>query len=267
MSEGSLNWKKGCGIGCAVILGIGILAFAIGGMVITRPFRSAVAIRETLDREYGSQETFTPEADGSVPAERIEAFLRVRGRLMTNCGHYDLAMQGIKGLERLDGIEDPPKGEVMKGAWQATRAVFGMGPMMGRFFKLRNSALLAAEMGLGEYTYIYAVAYRDSLMAVGIDADGSRTAVHVGRRIHEALTGMLRRQLEASPADSVMLRQEIQLLEAGEHRLPWQAGLPPRIEASLAPYRAHLDSLYCPHTTHLELMRNKIFAGIGIQGD
>ena len=43
-------------------------------------------------------------------------------------------------------------------------AALSITPFLARFFELRNKALLAAEMGLDEYSYIFAVAYHDLLL-------------------------------------------------------------------------------------------------------
>ncbi len=85
---------------------------------------------------------------------------------------------------------------------------------------------------------------------------------------------MLRRQLAAAEAESSgdggdawveELALEIARLEQDPGRIPWMDGLPQQIEASLAPYREHLDELQCEATLPLELIRNEK-QGLSISG-
>jgi hypothetical protein len=288
-SGDSLNWKKGCGIGCGIVVALAVLAFAVSGLVFLKPFRAAIDTRESLDEKYGSQDTFTPPLDGAIPPHRIEAFLRVREQLQGLCLSYENSLKGMQSLERFDGEDEVPREELMKSFVQVIRSAAGMGPLMGKFFRERNRALLMAEMGLGEYTYLYALAYGDSLVVRRSTGEEVHLTNRVNRRIKTALQEMLRRQLMAlekeqasQPASGVvsanslaaeaptwleLLRAEIQALEGEGRYLPWEGALPTPIAVSLAPYRERLATVYCPHTVELELVRNRVFAGIGIHGD
>ena len=89
-----------------------------------------------------------------------------------------------------------------------TRDVFGMVPRLGEFFAARNGTLLDVDMGLGEYTYIYVMAYHDDLQP-GDDEDRGVMFGNEGlnRRVHGAVTEMLRHQLTASMRSSAPIRR------------------------------------------------------------
>ncbi len=78
------GWLLGCGIGCGVLLLGAILlgvagAFWMRGML--RGFDDAVEARARIEERFGTAGEFTPAADGSIPASRMEAFLAVREAL------------------------------------------------------------------------------------------------------------------------------------------------------------------------------------------
>jgi len=271
------KWLKGCGIGCAVVFVLFILSLVGGSVFLLHPFRDAIEIREELDEAYGDQATYTPPADGLIPPERIEAFLDVRAALTALCPEFETtALQ----FEQIDGLEqDTSKKEVLSTFFELSKEMFGMGPRMGRFFEVRNQALLDAGMGRGEYTYIYLVAYRDRFFSPTRDFAGAeRSRYGPNRRVRGALTQMLNNQLEAVDARllvesnpelaafRVALAEETSRLEGDPEAWPWQEALPATVSASLSPYRAQLDPLFCEYTLDLEFTRNRQ-RFMGIQGD
>ena len=81
MKEARSKWLIGCGIGCAVV----ILLFIFGGVGVYQYFKTmfvdfehAGKSQTALLKAFGEVAEFTPRTDGAIPAERIEAFLRVR---------------------------------------------------------------------------------------------------------------------------------------------------------------------------------------------
>ena len=154
-----------------------------------------------------------------------------------------------------------------------------MGPRMGGFFKVRNQALLDAGMGRGEYTYLYLIAYRDQLLSPTRNFDGAELARHgPNKRVRVALVQILNNQLAAvdtrlTVADDQplaafrdSLAEEIARLDSDPEAWPWQEGLPAMLAASLSPYRARLDALFCEYTLSLEFMQNRQ-RGLSIQGN
>ena len=74
--------------------------------------------------------------------------------------------EGLAAMERIDSKEDPDLEEVAAVMSESMKSVFGMGATMGEFYLARNSSLLEAEMSLGEYTYIYTLAYGPMIVVV-----------------------------------------------------------------------------------------------------
>jgi hypothetical protein len=131
---------------------------------------------------------------------------------------------------------------------------------MGEFFRARNDALAEVDMGLGEYTYLYALSGREDR------SFSNRVQSDLRRMLDNQRTAIDALDEEAVVEFRDLLDREIAALENDPQRLPWQEGLPPQIEASLAPYRDEIEALFCPDAFGLELMRNEKF-GIGIRGD
>jgi len=254
------RWWRGCAIGCGAVAVLVVLTVGVGTFVMQRSFREAIDTREELEQVHGPTDSFTPAADGTIPPDRIEAFLHVRRSVHEACGELEESSVRLEALDELDDDVEPTGREVRSALWGGMKAAFGMGSRMGEFFRTRNAALAEVDMGLGEYTYLYVVSGRE---------DRS-----FSERVESDLRQMLRNQRTAidtlgeGPVVEFrdLLDREIDALESDADRLPWQDGLPPQIEASLAPYRAELEALSCPDAFNLELTRNEKF-GIGIRGD
>jgi len=274
MASSSMRWLKGCGIGCGVASVLLILLSVGGSLVMMKPFRDAVEIRETLVERHGDVNEFTPWADGGIPAERLEAFLSVRRAVQENCAAVGATDDGIAAMDRLDDKERPDTMEIFGAFGEASKSVFGMGSVMGEFFRARNAALLEVDMSLGEYTYIYALAYPE---IVGPEAGEEEVTgdAHLSSRVRETLRHQLRNRLAAmgevseggeDSEERRLLVEEIAVLEDRPERLPWIGVRPPALEASLAPFEEQLAELFCADAAHLELTRNESL-GIGIYGD
>jgi hypothetical protein len=167
------------------------------------------------------------------------------------------------------------------------RSGLGVGKDLGEFFRVRNQTLLASGMGLGEYTYIYVLAYYSLLghspedgpedafvefEAEERDDSGPRVTTSMAEdeypftRIRRDLITVLNNQLATLPPegeDPVMdawreeLAAEIAALDEDPSRGFWPAGLPAAIAASLDPYRERLESTYNPFMNVFELSRNR----------
>lgn len=243
----------------------------------TAGFNQAVEVRGTLEERFGPADSFVPPADGAVPPQRMEAFLAVREataqareRLADTWSDIPLSPAAARELEsqRL-----PRK---LRSVFEIARSGVGLGAEMGQLYAARNEALLASGMGLGEYTYIYALAFYSWLghspsdgpenAARGDSANdvafGPRMGNMFMERIRRELLQMLRHQLASLPegADEPWRRtlaEEIAAMEAKPRRLPWQGGLPPAIAESFEPYRERLEASYDPVTNAFDLGRNR----------
>lgn len=262
MEEKTSGCLKQTAIGCAVLLVIAIaLPFVLGVMMMS-PFKRAVDARLALEERFGPQEAYVPTSTGAPPADRIELFLGVRRALNDVCGDFTTAENQVKKLESFDDQAEVDRMEVVKQAFSTTRSMMGVGPLLGQLYEIRNQRLLEAGMGLGEYTYVYVVAYHDRLLDADEQAQLFGPAT-TNLRIRRALGTVLENQLDVlrsgggTDAEVAVLEAEIANLSADERRLPWQDGLPTAITEALAPYRAELDRLYCPAMAPIELLINE----------
>jgi hypothetical protein len=269
------KWLKGCGCGCGALVLLGVLLLFGSSLFVMRPFKQAVADGVTLIKQYGSQEDYVPPASGAIAPARLETFLAVRSSLMEMCGKFERSLAGIRGLEQFDGQQEVDRGEVLKEALKVTRSALGLGPKLGEYARARNAALLAQGMGLGEYSYIYVLAYGGRLQAKGGEGEAHSSGLEVSSRVRQVLRVQLQNQLQAMDADPERwldspergaLIQELEHLRADPERLPWADGLPPAVAASLAPYHERLDDLFCAATAGFELSRHRMRV-MGVQSD
>lgn len=262
------------GVGCGLLLLIAIL-LAVAGWVFTRDsmrgIDATIEARARIEERFGEPDAFTPWPDGAIPAERMEAFLRVRDASAPARREVAAVFSSFPPTEEeARELEDKSLAEKVGFLFGASRTVMGIPGRLGRFTEARNRALLDAGMGLGEYTYIYVIAYYAWL---GLRAEaGDAWATE---RVRRALTAQLRNQLAALPAElgtdlppglRESLAGEIEALEADPLRVPWPDGLPERIAASLEPYRERLETSYEPAADEFELTRITR-RGLTVRGD
>ena len=170
----------------------------------------------------------------------------------------------MSAKEQLGAVLDVPK------------AALGSISGRGDFFRARNQAMLDLGMGMGEYTYIYTLAYHSWLelhTAEGLEALESDEGAPPGsgppdddgysRQRRQNMLAILGNQLDALPegdaeanALRVDLEEQIVAMEEDPERAPWQANLPDAILASLQPYRQRLIETYNPFTDPFELARS-----------
>ena len=270
-------WLLGCGIGCGLVLLIIVGIVTAGSIFIGRTvsgFNEAVDARDLLDERYGPAADFTPPADGIIPGPRLEAFLAARdatAEARENIAGIFVRLPMSRGIA--EQIEQKPLPQKISHVLGIAGTAMSLGIEVGNFFNARNRAMLDAGVGMGEYTYIYALAYYawlghppndgPAVGNAGHEGDGlSMTSPAVRRRIHDELLSMLENQREALPSGAPedwrrALDDEIELMEDDPHRVPWEDGLPAQTAASLEPYRERLESAYNGLTNPLELARNR----------
>jgi hypothetical protein len=279
-SDTTKKWLVGCGIGCGVIILI-LIALGISGYLffknIADEFKDTEALMATLTERYGKITDFCPNPDGTISPDRVETFLAVREAFGPTREKLEISMKTLQ--DRIGQSEVEVKKP--KNVFQMIRVGVGLIPQIGEFIKSRNQALLDSGMGMGEYYYIYAVAFYSWLehlpengpdfQIIGPDDErGSwdqdevleeRRDVSL-RRLHRMLLPMLQNQLEklsaADPSGTLddwrtTLEAEIEAMEADRLRLPWQDGLPDVIESSLKSFRYQLERSYNKMTNPLEL--------------
>jgi hypothetical protein len=281
-SSTTKKWLVGCGIGCAVIVLI-LIVLGIGGYMFFKnligEFQEQEELMEVLTERYGEIRDFCPEPDGSIGPSRIEAFLSVRDAFAPYQERLEMSMRELQDKVGQSEVEVKKP----KNVFEMVKLGFGLIPQIAEFLKFRNQALLEAEMGMGEYTYIYAIAYfswLEKLPEDGPDFEvmeeggGSRLGemdleeIRGERRdsmlrlLHRNLLPMLQNQHEklvargSSDTQSEwkdLLEAEIRAMEEDRFRLPWEDGLPDVIKTSLEPYRERLEQSYNAMTNPFEL--------------
>ena len=285
------SWLLGCGIGCGVIVLIAVVVIAAGAFFVRDAMHGlgqAVDSGEALDQRLGKTSSYTPSVDGSIPAARMEAFLVVRESLEPQRKEIDRTFtEVIPSAQEARELEAKPFFEKITAVFGIVRSAAGLGPAMGNLLHARNQALLDAGMGMGEYTYIYVLAYHSWLGHSPQDGPGedkirvrpegepiSLRGEGLPSRIRDELLAILRNQLasfDGEPPERQAARgplaAEIAAMESDPDRLPWQDGLPAATAASLAPYRDRLEAAYSPVTNAFELSRARRRGSWSIEAD
>ena len=251
---------QGCLVGCAILTFLGVVAigsFSVLMWDMTKGFDEAMETRAELEERFGAQEEFEPLSDGSIPAANMERFLAVRNDLEPLCTRFE---ETFGAFERMDQGENEGRDPTARDIFGLVKSAMGMTPLLGDLFAARNEALLKAELGLGEYTYIYVVSYYSWLdleaSALADDNRGDRTS----NRIHAAMITMLRAQRSRLSDETEMiavLDGEIATLQEEPERVPWADGVPAALEASLEPFHDRLEASFCPATAEVDLNRNR----------
>ncbi len=276
MKKSTTFWLLGCGSGCA-LLALGVAALIAGGSHLVRsttaPFNDAIEARKALEQQFGEAADFTPWPDGAVPPERMEAFLTVREATQPAREKLVATLSSLPTDEEdAQELESKPFMERMWAVFDITRSGIGLGAEMGEMFAARNQGLLDAGMGLGEYSYIYFLAYYRQLgHSPSETGEGLPMPNIASRRLTGELRSMLSRQLATLDAGDehwrARLAEEIESLESDVSRLPWEDGLPEAITASIEPYRERLEAYYIAAANPFELSRNQRKGRWSIQAD
>ena len=282
-SNTTKKWLVGCGIGCAVIILI-LIILGVGGYMFFKnlvgSFEEQEELMIMLTERYGEIRDFCPEPDGTIGPSQIEAFLSVRDAFAPFREKLEISMQGLQDRAGKSEVEVKKP----KNVFEMIKLGFGLVPQIAEFLKFRNESLLDAEMGMGEYYYIYAIAYFSWLGKLPEDGPDFEVSgeedrgVRLGemdieeireerrdsmlRRLHRTLLPMLQNQnkklMARGSSDTQsewreLLKAEIQAMEEDRFRLPWEDGLPDVIRASLDPYRDRFEQSYNVMTNPFEL--------------
>lgn len=280
------KWLIGCGVGCGVIIVL-VVILIIGGVIfvknLVKGFEESEELMNNLVERYGEVSEYCPEPHGSIPAARLEAFIRVREASDPIRREIEDTIRMLSDKTGGEGEDRRPSGVIGK-----IRAGVGMVPKIADWLKVRNQALLDQEMGPGEYSYLMIIVYFSWLEKPLID--GSAFDVFRGnegggfqyrwdeeeeseevrtdfalRRLRRIVLPMLKNQAEKLAAVSLdeagqkwrtALEEEIAALEDDRYRLVYEDGLPEAIKSSLEPFRSRLAALYSPLSIHIELSRD-----------
>jgi len=267
------RWLTGCGLGCGVLALVGIGACVVATLYIEHTFRGiekAIASHDALTAELGDVGAYAPPPDGAPPPDRLELFVAVREEVAGERARVERAVTELPPPELTVAVV----GKIRLGV----EALGDLVDSIGTYLRARNLALLERRMSVGEYVYIYTLAFYSALghtpgeaPEVRQDPDGVRIAVFdeggfneqaVRRRYRRYILGMVREQLASAgpeaeagdgPSWRSRLEREIQRLEVDPGRVLWQDGLPPPVEAALRPFRDRLEATYSAATNPIEL--------------
>lgn len=279
-SDTTKKWLIGCGIGCGAVILI-LIILGVGGYFFFRNmvegFRNTEAMMRTLTERFGRIEDFCPDPEGAIKPERIEAFLSVRDTFAPARQKLEVSFEALRKGKTEPEIEVKESKNVIK----MISLGLGLVPQISELLKSRNQALLDKGMGMGEYYFIYAISYYSWLKKRAEDGPDvqlmefeerrdyrdNREWLEMRRelmlkRVNRQILPMLGNQLKKlaeSDKSGIQtkwrkkLEAEVKTMESDRVRIPWQDGLPPALEASLRPFKEHLEASYSVMTNSLEM--------------
>ncbi len=255
------TWLKATGLGCLGLLAVVVLVLGASYVLVQVANTRDIASLERLAREQPGPGTYTPPAT-AIAADRLHRFLEVRGLLARDCPELTSAVTAFAAMDSLSGRgDDPSTGELLGKVGQATRGLLTVARRAGGHLATRNRALLAAGMGLGEFTWIQVLAYHGWLglpptRFVLARQDEPRVfqdrVVPQVRRMMRRLVAA-RERAGADPAELAPWRRELAALDADPERVPFADGVPPGLAASLEPFRGDLEASWCQATCEVDL--------------
>lgn len=259
MEKSGISYKKGCGIGCLVIVLLGLLLVGGAGIGLNCHYGKAFEKRQLLEDTYGDRQNYNPGSGPVVPADALERFISVRKSLLGMCEKFTRNNEQMQGLSRFDGVEDVPKSEILAQGMRTTFSMFGAAKGLGDFAIARNEALLEQEMGFAEYIWIYVMTFyaglgMDPVLGMGENRKGGLSAATT-----EAVLAMMARRAEAvaGTGEAATWLREIEKMKANPGRPPFAGGAPVFISDLIEPARPELESLWCKDTDALELLKIK----------
>lgn len=155
------KWLTGCGIGCGVIVLLGIIAAAMVYYAVkdtVNSFQELEESRKILTERFGSADEYCPEAQAGIPADRMKTFMEIRESMLPAIQEMQKSYETIENeIERAnqDKTQEP-------GFWEAMGIIksgFSIPGLMGKFYGSRNRKMVELNMSPGEYLYIYSLAY------------------------------------------------------------------------------------------------------------
>jgi len=138
-------------------------------------------------------------------------------------------------------------------------AVKGLVTEMGEIMEIRNEALVEQEMGMGEYTWIYVLAFNSWLGYEPNTGIESTDGGSFSQREQDLIEGLLYAHADALAAagrldDAELWKNEAESLGWSDTGVPFSDGsLPLEITRVLETYRSRLEAVYCPPMSEFDL--------------
>jgi len=279
--------KKGCGIGCGVVT---ILIFVIIGSIaffvrdMSADYKAVSKSEKALIAAHGGMDGFIPPAGGLPSADRVQVFVEVRKEQAE--WRLNVALAFEEFLVKKSESDSGGFTHFLK----LMRSTSEMAPSLAGFWSSRNAALMEHEMGMGEYSYIYCLAYfsylgydpgdgahdsnldfgRKSGTSLEISTDRAMTEEQrrdaAWRRTHDIMLPMLESvdrtgmTLETEEALRWLaeLDLEVGMMRESTMRYPWRDGAPRLLADIFRPFRKVLEEQYDIAVNPVELIFEKM---------
>jgi len=241
-----------------------VIVVATGIFFLTASVRESKRLEQSLIDRFGWADQYTPAIDGTIPANRLEGFIRVREAVQPHCIDYQTVLDHLIELDSLETNQDLSASEKASRGFGGMKSIFSSGPTLLKFSEARNRALLAEEMGLGEYLYIYLTVYGEQLANELVSPYSDMEEAFISPRTRSEFVTILGNQLAALEASDngdypeelmIRLRKEIAALKDGSQPSPWTDGPTGMTRKSLAPFRQQVTDLYCSGTVGIGLLQ------------
>ncbi len=249
-----------------------IFFLGAGTWFFVLPIQQSKRLEHSLIDQFGWAPRYIPPVDGVIQPDRLERFVRVREAVQANCRTFQSIMDNVIRLETLESDPNLSASQKTSEGFDTIKSMFSAAPTFLEFMDARNSALLAEEMGLGEYIYIYLAAYGELLAQESQGKYADQDEAYLSPRARKEYVQILGNQLAAlqaadqnQDASSIALIADLQAemaaLEDGSHVAPWPDGPPARTGESLTPYSDRISALYCEGIVQVEILqKNKGFS-------
>lgn len=171
----SSKWLLGCGIGCGIIILLGVITIFAGYFICkgtVEGFKEVETTSEKLKEKYCAVEDYIPSPDGIISDDRIEIFLAVRDSMRETLIELEQTLKKFEEIEKEDENKDQSFWSVM----DDIKSGFNIVPQFAQFYLCKNKALLKLDMSPGEYYYIYVMAYYSYL---GKSPGGNNSNMHI----------------------------------------------------------------------------------------
>jgi len=252
------KWFVGCGVGCAVAALLSILLTVGGGILMTRPFNRAASTQRELTDIGGDREDYVPSPSG-LTKDQLKRFYAVRLELAPFCVEFVEIAAKFRAMDEFEDSEDPPVGEMLKSVGGVMGAAMGMAGNIGKYTETRNRVLLAQDMSMGEYVWIYVLVYNSWLgMAPNLDFDdmeGGSYSRGERRIIRKLIENHIESLTESGRSEAAEIWQaEADRIMETTAGVPFEDGeFPPELAEMLEHRRGKFEKLYCSETSSFEL--------------
>ncbi len=269
--------KKGCAVGCGVVL---LMVFVIIGSVsffvrdMSLDYKAVKKSEEALIAAHDGIAGYSPPFGGIPSAERLQSFVDVRR------DQAEWRLNVAMAFDEFMVKKEANQSGGFKHFLNLLRSTTRMAPSLASFWSSRNAALKEHEMGPGEYTYIYCLAYftylgydpgdgaqdseldfgKSSRSGIQIDTDGESTEVErreaACRRVHDLMLPMLQAVDRTGSSEDWLneLDLELAVLEESPLRYPWRDGAPRMLSDAFRPVHLELEQQYNVAVNPVELI-------------